>query len=78
MKRLFFNTIIVITFLMLTAGSVSALNTNAQTNAPINSSTKPTVNVEKFRDKPALLPLLLIPLAIGMYLLYERFSDRRK
>lgn len=56
---------------------LATVNQNVN-SAPINTNTTDRqANIAKLREPAALKPLLLIPLALALYLVYERLARRR-
>lgn len=53
-------------------------NVNAASNSNTNSNQDRQAIIAKLRTPAKFLPLLLIPGALLLYLLYERLSERRK
>lgn len=53
-------------------------NVNAGTTADADAKAKREANIRKLREPAKLLPLLFVPLAVALYLLYRKFSNRAK
>ncbi len=52
-------------------------NANASITAPANTNAPAKLDPSVHRLKPALKPLLLVPLAGVLYLIYERLTQRK-
>lgn len=77
MRRVVAITSLLCLSMLLPAIPVSAQEANTAIIAPSNTNavTTPKKKVD-FRDPPALMPLLLVPAAAALYLLYEKISRR--
>lgn len=83
-RKLFITLVIVFAAVFMSVRVSAETNTNGTVMVPQNvnenvnaSSTTPT-NRADFRDPAALKPLLLVPLAGVLYLVYEKLAKRNK